>query len=203
MTHPHHHHDRLFPAEYAANLDDPARHDRQPPRAIVDALALTEGCRVLDFGAGTGYYAVPIAKRLHDLGTGGKVVAVDSQGVMLEHLAAKLVDLEGAPIVMVAGSTDAVQAMEEASLDRALMANVAHEIPDRNALFDATFRALAPGGLLLVLDWDPEGSTAHGPPLDHRLKPDEVFRAMAQAGFSDIEALPCYPDHFALRAKRP
>lgn len=200
MTHPHHHHDRLFPAHAAARLDDPSRLERQPPKAIVDALGLTPECRVLDFGAGTGYYAIPIAERLRELGDGGKVYAVDSQRSMLALLEAKLPDLDLPPIETLEGSLDAVQRMGAESVDRVLMANVVHEVPDRAALFDATARVLAPDGMVLVVDWHPEGSTDHGPPLDHRLEPGEVSRYMTKAGLSEHEALPCYPDHYVLRA---
>ena len=36
----------------------------------------------------------------------------------------------------------------------------------------------------------------------NRLTPDEVCRLLTEAGFGDLEALPCYPDHFVLRAFR-
>jgi ubiquinone/menaquinone biosynthesis C-methylase UbiE len=203
MTHAHHHHhDRLFPAEAAAKLDDPARYERQPPKAIVDALLLAAGCRVLDFGAGTGYYAVPIAQRLRELGAEGKVYAVDSQPAMHEHLKAKLPGLDVAPIETLTGSVDAVQKMDEGSVDRVVLANVVHEVPDRTALFEAVARTLVPGGMVLVVDWHPDGSTEHGPPRDHRQSPDEICRYLNDAGFGDLEALPCYPDHFVLRANR-
>lgn len=203
MTHAHHHHhDRLFPAEAAAKLDDPARYERQPPKAIVDALLLSAGSRVLDFGAGTGYYAVPIAQRLRELGPDGKVYAVDSQPAMHEHLQAKLPGLEVAPIETLTGSVDAVQKMDEGSVDRVVLANVVHEVPDRTALFEAVARTLVPGGMVLVVDWHPDGSTEHGPARDHRQSPDEICRYLTDAGFGDLEALPCYPDHFVLRANR-
>ncbi|MFW5739299.1 MAG: class I SAM-dependent methyltransferase [Myxococcota bacterium] len=202
MTHPHDHHDRLFPAEAAAKLDDPARLERQPPKAIVDALALRPGCRVVDFGAGTGYYAIPIAQRLQELGEHGRVYALDSQRLMLELLEAKLREMNRADIEPRLGSVDAMLAMDPESADRVLMANVVHEVPDRAVLFGAAARVLAPDGMVLVVDWHPEGSTEHGPPLDHRLRPEEVSRYLMNAGFSELEALPCYPDHFVLRAYR-
>jgi ubiquinone/menaquinone biosynthesis C-methylase UbiE len=198
----HHHHDRLFPAEAAARLDDPSRLERQPPEAIVNALSLSAGARVLDFGAGTGYYAVPIAQRLRTLGSGGKVYAVDTQSVMHVHLEAKLPGLDVAPIEKLTGSVEALQGMEQGSVDRALMANVVHEVPDRQALFEAVARVLVPGGMALIVDWHPDGSTDHGPPRDHRVPPDEVCRYLSHAGFGDLEALPCYPDHYVLRAIR-
>lgn len=202
MTHKHHPHDRLFPAEAAARLDDPARLERQPPRPVVELLELAAGHRVLDFGAGTGYYAIPIASRLRDLGPGGRVCAVDSQPAMLDILKKKLHDTSAGVIIeSVVGSSAIVAAVDPSSFDRALMANVVHEVPDRHQTFSSISRALIPGGVLVIVDWDPAGSPDHGPPADHRLPATDVVRELANAGFASCELLPCYRDLYVIRAR--
>jgi len=201
---------RLFPAEKAARLDDPSRLDRDPPEVIVEALALEEGHHVLDFGAGTGFFTLPIARRLRALGPNGSVLAVDSQPSVLAHLEAKLDSkldskldtFEGASIEPVVGSTDVVERIPAGSVHCALLANVAHEVPDRPRLFRALFHALGPGGRLVILDWEPEGSTEHGPPRDHRVAPDTLCQEILTAGFSETEPLPSYPDRFVVRGWR-
>jgi len=157
---------------------------------------------VLDFGAGTGFFAVPIAQHLRKLGANGKVWAVDSQPAMFDHLRAKLAGLDLAPIETLVGSTDELLQMEAGNIDRVLLANVLHEVPDRPKLYAALAHILAPQGLVLIVDWHPEGSTDHGPPKEHRLDPKSVGESLSQSGFNRIEISPCFSDHYSVRAIR-
>jgi len=52
--------ERFDPAR-AALLDDPARFEYLPPDEVFTMLAAPTGGRVVDFGAGTGAYAIELA----------------------------------------------------------------------------------------------------------------------------------------------
>src|SRR5689334_2126870 len=48
--------------EWAKSFDDPARDAWQQPDRVLEALALTPAMTVADVGAGTGYFAVRLAR---------------------------------------------------------------------------------------------------------------------------------------------
>lgn len=82
----HERNDRTFSPARAERLDDPARKQSLPPAQVVEALQLTGPMTVADIGAGTGYFAVPIARAVAT----GRVLAVDFQDEMLDFLRHKL-----------------------------------------------------------------------------------------------------------------
>ena len=70
--------ERFNPAR-AALLDDRSRFEYLPPDEIFNMLTAPAGGRVVDFGAGTGTYAVELARSRPDL----EVIALDEQQEML------------------------------------------------------------------------------------------------------------------------
>ena len=169
-------HERLFRPERAHKLDDPERLKWLPPDAIVRRIA-RPGLRVADIGAGTGHFALPLARAVLP---GGRVFAVDLQPAMLELLRARLPpDL---PVVLVEGEATRTT-LEDASVDAILLANVWHELDDRPAaLFEAS-RILTPDGRIAILDWRPDVEQPPGPPLEHRIPSSEVTRMLGQSGW--------------------
>ncbi len=58
-----HHHHRFNDAQkWAKAFDDPARDAWQKPAEVIAALKLTPDVTVADIGAGTGYFAVRLAR---------------------------------------------------------------------------------------------------------------------------------------------
>src|SRR5438876_7650390 len=114
-------HDRRFRHEHAHKLDDPERLKWLPPDAVVRQIA-RPGARIADVGAGTGYFAVPLARAVLP---GGQVFAVDMQPEMLQLLRARVpADL---PIALVEGEATRTT-LEDATADVFLLANVWHEL---------------------------------------------------------------------------
>jgi protein-L-isoaspartate O-methyltransferase len=53
--------ERVFSHTQAGKLDDSARLKWLPPRDVIAALDIHRGMAVLDVGAGTGYFTIPMA----------------------------------------------------------------------------------------------------------------------------------------------
>jgi len=76
-------HGRLFPPEKLGELEGPDRDEWQQPERIMDALAIADGSRVGDIGAGGGWFTVRLARRV---GPNGRVFAEDIQRQMIESI---------------------------------------------------------------------------------------------------------------------
>src|SRR5512143_3416770 len=92
--------ERTFDPSRADRLDDPERLRWLPPGKIVDELEVRAGENVADIGAGTGYFAFPLAEAVAP----GWVFAVDLQTEMLGRLRARLGASAAENIVPVSGT---------------------------------------------------------------------------------------------------
>lgn len=167
----------MFRHEHAHKLDDPERQKWLPADAVVQRLALRPGMIVADVGAGTGYFALPIARAVLP---GGRVFAVDVQRAMLDRLRARLEpDL---PIELVEAEATRTT-LPSASADLVVLANVWHEIDDRAAALAEASRVLRPAGRLAILDWRTDVEQPPGPPLDHRIAARDVVATLNESGW--------------------
>lgn len=197
-------HSHPFSFERAHRLVDEARRQRQPVEPLVERLELKRGHRVLDLGAGTGYLAIPIVRRLRALG-GGTVIAADVEPRMLDHLTARATELGLTPFVQlvpISDSSPTVLPIARTAVDLALVVNLYHELRDRSASLAELRRVLRPDAPLWIVDWDPDGTTDVGPPREHRVPADLVWRELLDARFGSIQRLPLYSEHYTLVARR-
>jgi ubiquinone/menaquinone biosynthesis C-methylase UbiE len=124
---------------------------------IVETLALAPGMTVLDAGCGPGRLTAPLAR---GVGNSGRVVALDIQAGMLARAKTKTEAVGLANIDFInAGLGDGK--LPGNRFDRAVLVTVLGEIPDRRAAFAELFNALAPGGILAVVEviFDPHFQT--------------------------------------------
>jgi len=180
----HDHPGHLFDPKHIHKLEDPERLKWLPVDSVLERLNLRPGMVVADVGAGTGFFAIPIARRISP---GGQVVAVDSQDAMLSYLRTKLAD-KGLPIELVKAEAGSLTLADD-SADIVFLANVWHEIDDRAAAAREARRVLHKGGNLAVLDWRPECPSPPGPPVDHRISAAQVRTELSSLGFSVPEAV--------------
>ena len=175
-------HDRMFPHAHAHKLDDPERASFLPVDEIVRRVGVKQGMSVADVGAGTGYFALPLARAVAP----GRVAAIDLQQEMLDAIARRAAETESPPITLVrADASDTTLA--DGSIDLAFYANVWHEIDDRREALDEAARILRDGGRIAILDWRKDVPSPPGPPTDHRLAAPDVARELERGGWK-IEA---------------
>ena len=108
--------------------------------------------RILDAGCGTGRVTIPAAERV---GPAGEVVALDVQEGMLERVRQRATDRGLGNVRPVLGAVES-HVVEEESFDRAILATVLGEIPDREAAMRALCGALMPEGILSVTEVFPD-----------------------------------------------
>ena len=170
-----------FDPLHADRLEKPERLVELPPEKVVALLDLRGDETVVDYGAGTGMYTVPIAAALPR----GRVLAVDEHEELLSYIDAKLA-AAGLP----AGRVTKVQTtenrvpLEDGTADRVFLLNVLHHIWDEPAALGEILRLLAPGGRLVVVDFA-QMDRPVGPPNDHVLSLDEARATVAGMGLRE------------------
>jgi ubiquinone/menaquinone biosynthesis C-methylase UbiE len=183
------HHRFDDPSKWAAEFDSPERAAWQKPDEVIASLELAEDAIVADLGAGTGYFAIRLAKTASK----GKVYAVDIEPSMIAWLSERASTEQLANLVAVQGGADDPNLLE--SIDLAFMCNVFHHLGDPKAYFVRVGERLRPGARVVIVDFKPDNpEDAPGPPLAMRTSIEQVSAAMTEAGFrlakTDTELLP-------------
>lgn len=174
---PHDHEHRFDDAEHWSDVfDDPQRDAWQKPHEVVEALALPADAVVADIGAGTGYFAVRLARMLPK----GKVYAADVEPQMVRHLAARAKRDELANMVAVQSDLDDARLPQ--TVDMALFVDVFHHIDGRESYFRRLKNSLRAGGRVAIVDF--RRDSAIGPPPRARISADHVKRQLAAAGYT-------------------
>jgi ubiquinone/menaquinone biosynthesis C-methylase UbiE len=179
--------------KWAAIFDSPERDAWQKPAELVAALEIAPGSTVADIGAGTGYFQPHLAQAV---GAEGKVIALDSEPAMVEHMKARF-SQEGAPAVDVRLSTATETKLAEAEADLLLLVNTYHHITERGAYFSALAGNLKPEGRLVIVDYKPE-ATPNGPPPAMRIAPETIKAELEGAGWVQQKTLDLLPEQYVL-----
>lgn len=196
-AHAHAHHGTFAGAEHwAQRLDDPARDAWQRPDDVVRALALTPAMTVADVGAGTGYFAVRLARAVPD----GAVIATDIEPDMVRYLAARA-QREQLANLRAIQATPTSSGLAPRSVDAILVVHVWHHIADRPAYARDLAAALRPGGRLLVVDFHP--TAQKGPPAHMRLPPERIVTELVNAGLTAQLSPVTLPDQYIVEARVP
>jgi ubiquinone/menaquinone biosynthesis C-methylase UbiE len=170
-----------FDPEHAGKLENPQRLVELPPARLMEVLRLSGAETVVDFGAGTGMYSIPLAAAVPL----GRVLAVDEQPALLDRLRARLAAHPQITNVDPVLSEHGRVPLDDAVADRMLIVNVLHHIDDDPLALEEIRRLLAPGGLLVVAEFA-QMDRPVGPPNDHVLPLDAVRALLTGAGFAEL-----------------
>jgi SAM-dependent methyltransferase len=171
---PHHRFDD--PERWARTFEDPARAQWQKPERVLEALALQEDDVVADIGSATGYFTVRIATKVPR----GRVWGVDVEPAMVRYLNERA-RREGLGNLFSILGTPADPLLPE-PVDRVLVVDTYHHIDDRTTYFEGLAGSLAPGGRLVVVDFE-MGELPVGPPDSMKVPPEQVQRELEAAGY--------------------
>lgn len=169
-------HGRLFPPEKLGELEGPDRDEWQQPERIMDALAIADGSRVGDIGAGGGWFTVRLARRV---GPNGRVFAEDIQRQMIESINRRVARDGFTNVEAILGTP--LDPKLPPGLDAVLMVDTYPVLADPVGLMTHIRRTLAPTGRLGIVDFKKD-ILGPGPELDERLEPEVIIRDAERAG---------------------
>lgn len=189
------HQHRFRDAErWAQVFDDPKRDAWQKPDQVLQALTLPPDAVVADLGAGTGYFAVRLAKLLPS----GRVYAVDIEPDMVRHLAERAKRENLANLVAVQGTPD--DPGLPAKVDLVLLVDVYHHVDERERYFRRVGDHLRPGARIAVIDFRPDSPV--GPPRSARVAAERVKDELKRAGYAFVQAHDFLPNQYFLVFER-
>ena len=176
--------------EYIARLDDPARDEWQRPDVVLNALGITRTSVACDVGAGTGYFALRLAK------LAAQVYAVDVEPQLLSLLRDRVASAGLHNVTPVLGLPHD-PLVPAAVCDLILVVNVFHHVPDKAAYLRRLQAALRPGGRVAIIDFH-KRELPVGPPVDHKLSREDCLEQVRAAGLQVVAELDSLPYQYFL-----
>jgi ubiquinone/menaquinone biosynthesis C-methylase UbiE len=167
----------IFDARHAPMLDNPGRvKELRPQELLKNVVGVIEGMTCIDFGSGTGTFALPLAELVGDK---GKVYAVDNSAELLEHIKSK-----NPPPNLIPVHSDVTQTgLNDSTADICLMAFILHELSQPGSLIKEAYRLLKPEGRLVILEWKVDSDTPR-PPRNRRISREQIVQLFQQAGLT-------------------
>ncbi|MGB1342646.1 MAG: class I SAM-dependent methyltransferase [Pseudomonadales bacterium] len=177
-------------------LERTSREEEERTDLLIDNLPLSEDSVVADIGAGTGYFAFPVAQRIPR----GKLFAVDIQQEMLDLIQQRKITDGADNISLVLGTIKDVK-LPPASVDLAFIVDAYHEFSHPYEMGRSIFRALKPGGQLILIEYRAEDGSVPIKRL-HKMTARQVDKEMRVLGFELTNALDVLPQqHFLIFTK--
>ncbi len=181
----------------AAWLERIEREQEEAVSKTIAAMPLKPGDYVADIGAGTGYYTFKIAPEL----TSGKVFAVELQPELIEYLNNKKAESNTQNLTVVKSTEKSVN-LPQNSIDLAFMVDVYHELAYPQEVLQSIYKALKPGGKLLLLEYRAEDSNVPIKTL-HKMSVTQVNKELNANGFKLSDRKDFLPwQHFLLYEKQ-
>lgn len=154
-----------------------ARDRWQHPDRVIAALAVREGDRVADLGAGAGYFTFRLARAV---GPQGEVYAVDTDSGMSSLIAETAARDDVRNVAIVEAAED--DPMLPQPVDVVLLVNAFHHLPEPTTYLTTLSRYVRPGGRVAVIEALPKWFT-----FGHATDPGTIAVAMGDAGYTHAE----------------
>ncbi len=163
-------------------------------------LNIQEGWKVADFGTGSGFYAIGLAKRVGD---SGRVYAIDVQKDLLAKLKNRAKEDRLNNLEVIWADLDQVGGtkLADSFLDGVVISNVLFQAESRENLAQEAARILKSGGEALVIDWaDSYGGL--GPHQSQIFKSEKAEPLFTKNGFALVKSFDAGEHHWGLLFKK-
>ncbi|MEL7025261.1 MAG: class I SAM-dependent methyltransferase [Pseudomonadota bacterium] len=164
---------------------------------LIDLLPLKPNSVVADIGAGTGYFAFPIAERVPQ----GRVLAVDIQQEMLDIISDRQRE-SGVENIERLLSTEQDPALPVSSVDLVLIVDAYHEFSFPYEMGKGIQAALRPGGILALVEYRAEDRAVPIKRL-HKMTEAQAILEMEAVGLEWVRTLDDLPQQHLMLFQKP
>src|SRR5699024_1632996 len=169
--------DHVFKPHSADKLLSKERQEQLPASSIIEMMGIDKNDTVADFGAGNGYFTLPIAAFVD-----AKVYAIDAEAKILELLEERATEQALTNITYLHATIEDTP-IETASLDKVLTSRTIHHAMNMDNTLAEMKRVLKPTGELFIIEFYKD-EKIDGPPMEMRIDPNEMVELLEEAGFT-------------------
>ncbi|MEI6093384.1 MAG: class I SAM-dependent methyltransferase [bacterium] len=177
---------KKFDPKKLAKLNDPERFKILNPDIIWDTLNLQNPQKLIDIGAGTGFFATAFLEKLGK----GTIYTCDTSEVMIEWMQNNLNNKKITPLKCAENSIG----LPDAIADLVYMINLHHELIRPEKMITESYRLLKPEGKIAIIDWKKE-EMEQGPRIEIRVSENIIIKQLDKAGFKNIVSHKLLPLH--------
>lgn len=175
-------------------FESPERDAYQKPEKVLEYLGELKDKKIMDIGAGSGYFSVKLAEK------GAQVIAADVsdefQNALKKRIEAN--NLENIELRKIPYDSPNLADQE---VDMVLIVNTYHHIENRIDYFSKVKKGIKPDGELVIIDYFKKELPV-GPPVNHKIDLDTVKSELEKAGYTQIDVnVDLLPYQFIIRAK--
>ncbi len=183
-------------AEWTKTLESPERIAGLKIDEVIARLKLGPTDVVADLGAGTGLFAVPLAKAVPS----GRVYAVELDEGFLTQIRGKAKAGNVNNVVPVLGKfTD--PALPARDVDVAFFHDVLHHVENRTAYLKSVTGYVKPGGRIVVIEFN-AGDSPHKAEPQLIVSKEQTAAWMAEVGFVPSEDIQLFSDKYFVVYRR-
>jgi ubiquinone/menaquinone biosynthesis C-methylase UbiE len=180
MDHNHNQQDQKFLTKMAF-LDSKQRERLIPPEVLINQMPIHNNHTLLDVGAGSGFFTIPMAKK-----TLNKVYAMDPDKHMLSVIEAKAKE-KGLHNIELLQETIENLKLQNDSIDFVMASLILHEVKSLTIALTKIFEVLSVGGHLLCLEYEKDDLIIEGPPMSIRIKSEDLEKTLLTLGFDIVK----------------
>ena len=175
-------------------FESPERDAYQQPEKVLYYLGDISDKKIMDIGAGSGYFSVKLADN------GAQVIAADVSDEFQSTLQKRIEDsnLKNIELRKIPYDNPSL-AIEE--VDMVLIVNTYHHIENRSDYFEKVKEGTKKTGELVLIDFF-KTEVPVGPPIGHKISIDQVVTELKEAGYSKFDInVDLLPYQYIIRAK--
>ena len=164
-----------------AFLDSKQREQLIPPEALISQMPIQKNHTLLDIGAGSGFFTIPMAES-----TSNKVYAMDPDRRMLGVIENKAKEKGLTNIELLPDYIENLS-IQNSSIDFAMASLILHEVSSLSKALSKVYEVLKTGGHLLCLEYEKDDKVIEGPPMSIRIGSEELIKELSLYGFGILK----------------